>query len=99
MSLVKLEEDRVGEEMSQTKKALLFDGWTCGATHYLGLIASYCAKQPGGTEVWPRLSSIAVAPLGQTSDNGEGESARFEAEAHLYFFKQVFDFYKLNFND
>lgn len=51
--------------------ALLFDGSTCGNVHYVGAIASYCAKVAGGTTIKPRLAVIAVSPMGQVTSESD----------------------------
>ncbi len=84
--------------MSQTKGAIIVDGWTCGTTHYVAVVPSYCSKEFGRTVVHPRLSCIPVAPLGKVSEDGdvEKESRHFDAETHLEFIEEVFQFYNLN---
>lgn len=102
LCLVRLVEKRISHEMKSTKGALLFDGWTCGSTHYIAIISSYCAKQYGGTEVKPRLSCMAVAPMGRVSNEEhetDDETARFDAETHLDFFKDIFNLYNLSFDE
>lgn len=65
--LVRLVEKRIGDEIKHTKGCLLFDGCTCGSTHYVACIAFYCAKQFGGNTVLPPLSCIAVSPMARLS--------------------------------
>ncbi len=88
--------------MKTTKGALLLDGWSCSGTHYIGVIASYCSRQEGGTEIQPRQSVIAVPPI-PTVDNESGvvvsdhENAEFNAETHHTFLKDILNSYGINF--
>lgn len=100
----KLVESRIADEMRQTIGALLFDGWSCGGTHYVALIAYYCATMTGGTLDAPQLAIIAVSPMGRQGigDNGiefSDETARFDAEAHLDFFRDVFAMMSMSLDD
>lgn len=44
-TLVELIEDRITAEMKSTKGAIMYDGWTHGGMHYLGLFAIYVSNR------------------------------------------------------
>lgn len=84
-------------EMSSTKGALLFNGWSCGGVHYVASIASYCSKIDGGTTEAARISVISVSTMAQLfSDESEEQNyeaaIKFDSATNLSHFKQVFDF-------
>ncbi len=99
LELVKLVEKDITSEINETKGASLFDGFSCSTFHYVAIISSYCFRHWVGTETMPRLSCMAVAPLGSVSEDGnEGaKSSRFDAESHYLYFKDVLTMYHLNF--
>ncbi len=75
------------------------------------MILSYSSIVHGGegdkihSKSEPRLGLIAVSPMGQVflTDNekntSDGEATTFNSEAHINFFKAVFQFYGLDLDD
>ena len=107
--LVKLVESRIKDEIHDTKGAILYDGWTCNSTHYIGLYASYCVPQPHRysnaniTRAVHRLTLLSLSPMSQESsdETKEGRSEEttvFNAQAHIDFFREIFLFYRQYFD-
>lgn len=102
--LIELVKKRISQELKQTKRgALLIDGWPCGSVHYVAAIWSCCAKILGATTIASRLSVLCVSPMGWSAsayvrdDGDDAETSRFDAEAHLEYFEEVFKLYDLSF--
>eukprot|EP00171_Calliarthron_tuberculosum_P001364 IDg1364t1 len=108
-NLVELVEKRIAFEMKDTVGAVLHDGWSCNDTHFVGVIASYCApcttqeSLQTHTVMVPRLALLAIAPMGPAGsssedDNDAAEATTFNTESHLKFFKDTFDVFQLSFS-
>lgn len=83
--------------MNGAKGALLFDGWTCNATHYVGMYAIYCREIQFVVEgqvvsknvlCTPFLSVSPMTKVNSTSGNKEAE--KFEANVHIHHLCNVF---------
>ena len=107
--LAELVEARIRTEMANTLGAPMFDGWSCAGTHYTGLFASYCAsicernQANDCTLSTPKLTLIALSPMGWVWNDGEGnesedETAKLYAEVHQKICDEVLSLYgqKLN---
>lgn len=44
LNIVEVVEQKIVQNLSNKKGAVLFDGWSGGSTHYIGLTASYCKE-------------------------------------------------------
>lgn len=64
--------------------ALIFDGWTAGSTHFIGVFASLPAPDK---EKLPKLYLLRFAPL--------LDGTSFTAEAHRIFLMETLEFYKI----
>ena len=80
LELVKLVEKRVSHEINLTRGALIFDSWTCGSTHYVAAMTSYCAKQADSTEIQPRLSCLFLSPMGKLADIKDEDEGKISVE-------------------
>ena len=105
-ALTEAVEHRIGKEMKGTCGALMYDGWTTGSMHYVGLFASYCTtvvkrvNNQDNAQSVPRLTLLGVSPLGKVSDDtmNDDEATKFDAEAHIAFFRDVMKFYNCDFS-
>lgn len=108
--LVELVEKKIAIELECTKGAVLFDGWTCNSTHYIAVIVSYCTtalRHDRGSvfkESIPRLTLLSLSPMGHVPEEedenatGQDETTKFNAEAHLQFFSEIFPFFGQEFS-
>ena len=107
-SLVELVEERISIELSRTKEAVMYVGWSDTGTHYVDLYACNCAPQTIRSNMTDRVEEImpysllGVASMGHMDDEeaeAGSETASFNADMHLNFFKEAFGFDDLNFVD
>jgi len=107
--LVELVESRIAKEIENTKGAVMYDGWTSNNTHFIGVFLSYCSKisvRINGKDEFkhiPRITLIGVSPLAKKEDEEDNslseEATAFNAEAHLKYFRDIFEFYDADFDD
>ena len=107
-ALVELVEKKIGNEMQDTKGAILFDGWSTNDMHFTAIIASYCTSSEimesntSKTISVHRLSLLAISPMGQLRNKDEDtndETTRFNAEAYVQFICDTFAVYHCNFDE
>eukprot|EP00171_Calliarthron_tuberculosum_P002661 IDg2661t1 len=106
--LVEMVERYITEELSNTRGAIIYDGWTVNGMHYVGLFTSYIRAVPTRVSSTfqeahtPTMTLLAVSPMSQITDggeqNGDAETTKFNAEAHVKFFRDVFELYKCDFD-
>eukprot|EP00171_Calliarthron_tuberculosum_P002072 IDg2072t1 len=102
---------RVSQELEGTRGAVMYDGWVGNSTHYVNVIASYCVDVPKKTKAGivvqavTRSTLLGLSSLGQVEDGTHetdasvaAESTKFNAEVHIDFFREVFKFHKLDFD-
>jgi len=117
LALVELVELKIGIEIQDKKGALMYDGWECRGTHYIGVFLLYTGSQEViknkivVEEHVVRSTLISLAPMTQEcvgsdsnsdDDNDQSdiefdesdEATKFNAEAHLNFFRTIFIYYK-----
>ena len=107
LELVKLVEQRVKDELVRTVGAVIYDGWTCNNMHFTGVIASYCTTHSSShgqnqkQVTVPRLTSLAVAPMGtvDADDNDSRETTTFAATAYIKFLRDTFEIFGSNFDE
>ncbi|KAI0556954.1 Ribonuclease H-like protein [Gracilaria domingensis] len=101
-------ERRICKELYGTKGAVLYDGWTCNAMHYIALIALYCTKKTSiesrrkVVRFTPRLTLLAMSLMGQLEDDTvldetNNETTTFNAETHAHFFNEIFPIFGQDF--
>ncbi len=56
--LVELVEERISVELSRTKRAVMYDGWSETGTHSVGLYACYCAPQTIRSNMADRVEEV-----------------------------------------
>jgi len=106
--LVELVEELISKEIKNTRGALMYDGWTSNNTHFIGVFLSYCLQVPiriDGKEKYkhiPQITLIGVSPLAKIDeDDDDGlsqEATKFNAEAHLTYFREIFEYYNCDFD-
>lgn len=110
LKLTRLVEERIAKMMTQTKGAIVHDGWTSSGIHYYGVFASFMHKiqvvRNGVIEVkeeWV-MPLISVSPLAKNSESdcesdNDAEATSFDAETHVRQLEDVFEFYNTNVYD
>lgn len=96
--LVQLVEERITPDIWGTKGAVIFDGYYNSGMSYVAVFASYSNRRLARknfvlcVEFIPLLSILSISPMSQRSfdDVSEEESTAFDAEALLYFFRDMF---------
>lgn len=85
----------------------VYDGWTHGSTHYVGLYASYTVditERVNNCErnrSVPRLTLLGKSPLSgpdSEREDNDHEAVTFGEEAHIRYFCEAMRFYDLNFS-
>lgn len=100
---VKLVKSNIKVDLKE-KEALIFDGWTRTSMHYVGhtsctTILSTRRNSESTFKLVQGLNLLAVSPPIQgltsdnTMDNSTTEETKFNAEALLVFFFDVFEFF------
>eukprot|EP00171_Calliarthron_tuberculosum_P001491 IDg1491t1 len=111
--LVELVEKSIKYEMQSTRGAVMYDGWTEGGVHYLGIYAVYVRKvdvmrrgvNHQGEEV--AITLLSVSPMAksdqrvQDDDASEqvSEATSFDAVTHIRHFEDVFSVFDLNLHE
>lgn len=101
--VVELVENRIAQDLSGTVGVALFDGWTCGTPHYIGVIASYCEKFPilkNGhitKQTSPKMVLLTMSRMGYLDSNEltefqDIESTCLNAQTQLFFMLDIFLF-------
>ena len=105
IKLVELVEKRVQEDLSGTRGALFYDGWTSKSNmNYVALVASYSTDtfvRKNGTETKEsvsRLTLLALSPVVCISSAYQ-QATRFNAETNIYFMNEAFKLYDMNFKE
>lgn len=104
-ALVSLVEKAIGIELSSTQGALLFDGWSINDTHYIAALGSYCSSESlivNGKQrivLEHRLTLLGLSPMSKYLDEEDkvAEATTFNAEMHVSYFQELFQFYSTRF--
>lgn len=84
--LTELVEKKISNLLPQTF-AIVFDGWTAGTTHYLGVFASF--PQQDGTAYSTRL--LGFSPI--------GDEISLSAEEHIEYLRYVLELFQFTFEN
>ena len=77
---MELVEERISEEVKNTKGAVLFDGWTNNGIHYIGKYLSYILTNKYGNN--PTITLISMSPMaGNQQDEDSDDEGNNETEA------------------
>ena len=108
LSLLRLVEKRIANEMEQTKCAVFYDRCTANNMHFTAMIASYYSKsvvfqnRESKSISVPRLALLSLSPISQVNLNPDelstAETTRFNAESYIQFFHETFGVFKLSFD-
>lgn len=100
LHLVKLVQKRVTEAMSNTKGAVMFDGWSATMIHYIGVNDSSYKEYPNKQNE-RCLYLLSLAPMGKKDETGQlnRTSATFNAQSHVDFLSNILQYYDQVFDD
>lgn len=108
LALVKIVEERISEDLRCSKGAIMYDGWSRGGTHYVGIMAVFMRKRKSvehGQVVqieelaMPLLSVSPIAAVVGRDPEGNDvyqEATNFSAERHVRQFEDIFNMYGVN---
>lgn len=103
-NLVELVENKITAEMNTTKGAIMYDGWTHGGMHYLGLFAIYMKRNDSTpAEQIVAAPLLSVSPMAMNCQCNSGictcsdETNTFDGKTHAEQIRSIFmDIFKID---
>lgn len=101
--LVQIDQNKIAEELKETRSAFMYDGWTKSGTHLLGNFAVSMLRisvmKRESAAWWGTRDAIPIETVTVLYHKGcdfYREAIDYNAESHISQFEYVFNIYNLN---